>query len=166
VAVAESIFSITAQPASRTNDAGTTATFAVTTSGAPPLSYRWSKNGTPLVNGGHVSGADSPTLTISSVLNADAGSYKVVLTNAAMSIVSSNAVLTVIDPVINTQPASRTNDAGTTATFGVTATGTAALSYQWMKNGTASLTNGGNVSGATTATLTLSQVTLAITLWW
>ena len=61
-------------------------------------------------------------------------------------------------PEITTQPASRTNTVGTTATFTVVATG-AGLLYEWRKNGSA-LSNTGNVSGATTATLTLTNVAL------
>ncbi|MCX6874714.1 MAG: cadherin-like beta sandwich domain-containing protein [Verrucomicrobia bacterium] len=59
--------------------------------------------------------------------------------------------------IIGVQPVSRTNVIGTTATFSVTATGTAPLSYQWQKNGV-NLTNSGSVSGATTTTLTLAHV--------
>jgi len=62
-------------------------------------------------------------------------------------------------PAITTQPTSLTNNSGTTATFSVKATGTEPLSYQWMKDDTNTLTDGGNVLGATTATLTLSNVT-------
>ena len=42
-------------------------------------------------------------------------------------------------------------------TFTVTATGTTPLSYQWTFNA-APLTNGGNISGATSAVLTLANV--------
>ena len=48
---------------------------------------------------------------------------------------------------ITTQPASQTVTAGQTATFSVTATGTAPLSYQWKKNGAA-------ISGATASSYT------------
>src|SRR5262249_19693062 len=40
-------------------------------------------------------------------------------------------------PSITTQPASQTVAAGQSATFTVVALGTAPLSYQWLKNGTA-----------------------------
>ena len=52
----------------------------------------------------------------------------------------------VYPPVITSGPASRTNSAGTVATFSVTADGSAPLVYQWRKNDT-DLTDGGNVSG-------------------
>ncbi|MDB6057001.1 MAG: large protein [Verrucomicrobiales bacterium] len=58
--------------------------------------------------------------------------------------------------VINTQPVSSTQNLGATANFSVSATGTS-LVYQWRKNG-GNLANTGNVSGATTANLTLSSV--------
>ena len=62
-------------------------------------------------------------------------------------------------PSITVGPASRTNTVGTTATFTVSATGTAPLSYQWRKN-TTNLTNAGHVSGVTTTNLTLTNLAL------
>ena len=41
--------------------------------------------------------------------------------------------------------------------FSVTATGIAPLSYQWQKDGV-NLTDGGGITGATTATLTITGV--------
>jgi len=60
-------------------------------------------------------------------------------------------------PVILTSPTSLTNNSGSTITLSVSASGSN-LTYQWLKNGT-NLSNGGTVSGATTATLTLTAVT-------
>ncbi len=48
---------------------------------------------------------------------------------------------------------------GTTATFSVTATGTN-LMYQWRK-GAVNLINGGDISGATSATLTIANIETA-----
>ena len=55
-------------------------------------------------------------------------------------------------PSITTQPASETVSAGKTATFSVTSSGLAPLSYQWSKNGTA-------ISGATLANYTTPATT-------
>jgi hypothetical protein len=55
--------------------------------------------------------------------------------------------------LITTQPASQTVMAGQTATFSVTATGTAPLSYQWQKNG-AAISGASSASYATPATTT------------
>ena len=70
-------------PVSRTNDAGTTATFTVLASGTTPLNYQWHKNGTNLTDTGNVSGLASNTLTLTNVLGADRADYSVVVTNAA-----------------------------------------------------------------------------------
>ena len=52
-----------------------------------------------------------------------------------------------VAPYLLTQPASQSVTAGQSATFTVTASGTAPLSYQWKKNGT-------GISGATSASYT------------
>ena len=46
---------------------------------------------------------------------------------------------------------------GSDVSFSVTATGTVPLSYQWQKDGV-NLTDGGSITGATTATLTITGV--------
>ncbi|HVM50425.1 MAG TPA: C1 family peptidase [Candidatus Acidoferrum sp.] len=151
---------ITNQPASLTNGAGTTATFAVTAGGLGPLSYQWIKFGTNyLTDGGKISGSAAATLTISNVLGADRGNYSVLITNvAAGAVASSSATLTVLDPLITSPPGNCTNTVGTTATFTVTATGTTPLGYQWVKNATQYLSDGGNTSGSLTPTLTLTNL--------
>lgn len=61
-------------------------------------------------------------------------------------------------PIITAQPTPTLNIcAGSSATFSVTADGAGSLSYQWRKNGT-NMVNGGNVSGATTSTLIIANV--------
>ena len=125
------------QPSSRTNNAGTRATFTVTATGSP-LNYQWHLDGNDLADGIKVSGSTTPSLSVSNVLAADVGSYTVTVYNGADSVLSSAAVLTVIDPAVNIQPLSRTNIAGDTANFFVAAAGTGVpLTYQWRFNGTA-----------------------------
>ena len=63
-------------------------------------------------------------------------------------------------PFIVRQPASQTTSTNTTVTFTVIALGAPALSYQWQKNGS-NLIDGGNVSGSTSAALTLTDVQTA-----
>jgi uncharacterized repeat protein (TIGR03803 family) len=60
-------------------------------------------------------------------------------------------------PLITIQPQSQTNNAGATVTFLVSATDPNPMGYQWQKNGT-NLVNGGNISGATTDTLTITGI--------
>ena len=59
-------------------------------------------------------------------------------------------------PVILAQPIYSTNSAGT-AVFVFTPSGSAPLSYQWFKNGTA-LVNGATISGATSASLVIANM--------
>ena len=128
VLAAPTVPMITNVPLSRTNFAGTATVFNAGARGAPPLSYQWFWNGTNALNdGGKVNGARSQTLTISDVLGGDAGSYTVVVSNALGSATSAPpALLTVIDPILTDEPASRTNHAGTTAFFTAGALGTIA----------------------------------------
>ena len=73
-----------------------------------------------------------------------------------------NVVLTCtnpcVPPYIVTQPRDFTTGTPGQGTFSVVAGGTGPLSYQWFCNGVA-LTNGPNVSGAQSATLTLQNAT-------
>lgn len=141
---------ITTQPANQTVAAGATATFSVAAAGTAPLSYQWKKGGTA------ITGATSASYTTPATVPGDNGSsFTVTVTNAAGSITSSAAVLTVTTqaPAITTQPANQFVLAGATATFSVTATGTAPLSYQWKKNGVDITTGGTSATYTTPATV-------------
>lgn len=142
---------LSAQPTSQSVTVGQTATFTVVATGTAPLSYQWQKNGASL------GGATAASYTTPAVAMADNGeTFQVVVSNAAGSMTSSAATLTVtasaVAPSITTQPASQTVSAGQTATFTVAATGTAPLTYQWSKGGTA-------ISGATAASYTTPATT-------
>lgn len=144
--------SITAQPVSSTVTAGNSASFSVSASGTAPLTYQWSKDGSVLT------GATSSTYTLGSAQLADAGSYTVVVGNTAGSVASNAATLSVtaapVAPSISTHPQSTTVTTGNSVQFSVVAAGTAPLSYQWKKNGTA-------LSGATAAVFTLNSAALS-----
>jgi uncharacterized cupredoxin-like copper-binding protein len=143
---------ITAQPQDQTVAAGETATFTVVAEGNGPLLYQWSKNGV------EVDGAISAMLVIENVTAAEhAGVYTVEVTDDAGTVISDGATLTVTDappvgPTIITQPEDQTVAAGETATFTVVAEGVGILFYQWSKDG-------GEVAGATSATLVIENVT-------
>lgn len=59
------------------------------------LTYQWLKEGRTLPNGGHVSGATTKTLSLSSVSADDEGVYTVAVFNAAGSVISKNAAVRV-----------------------------------------------------------------------
>jgi len=137
---------ITQQPLSRTNIAGTAASFTVMATGPAPLSYQWLKGTNAMQQ------QSNSTLTLTNVSDADSASYSIIVSNAAGSVTSTPATLTVIDaPLITQQPLSRTNIAGTIASFSVMATGTAPLSYQWLKSNSP-------LAQRTGSTLTLTNV--------
>ncbi len=133
---------ITQQPQTQVAAAGSSVTFSVLATGGG-LNYQWRFNGSSLT------GATNSSLTLNNVQSSQAGPYSVVITNAFGPAVSDNAYLVMASPGITQQPQSRTNYTTTTATFTVGASGDAPLSYQWRKNG-------GNLTGATNATLILS----------
>src|SRR4030095_13891811 len=65
------------------------------------------------------------------------GTYRVRVTSASGTTVnSSNAVVTVVSPVVITnQPLSQTVVSGTNVSFSVAVTGSAPLTYQWSHDG-------------------------------
>ena len=145
---------IIAQPSSQNAFAGANVVFSVSVSGNPPWSYQWLKNGTPLNDGGHISGAHARVLTLSNVSTNDSAIYSVRVSNGANSVLSENATLGVIvsAPQIITPPANQTQLVGGTAVFSVNAVGSLPLSYQWWENGML-LADGGQISGSSTSCL-------------
>ena len=86
---------IEVQPLSQAVAEQTTAAFSVLASGSTPLSYQWQWNGTNLYNGSGVSGALTAALKLTGVPPTQAGAYTVVISNAAGSVTSAVAQLTV-----------------------------------------------------------------------
>src|SRR6266481_662096 len=116
--------SITAQPQSLALGVGANAQFTVSASGIAPLGYQWR------FNGANLAGATNTSLTITNIQPGNGGNYTVVVSNFLGSATSSVAVLAVLlPPNITSQPVSRTNVAGTDASFSVAATGTPAPGF-------------------------------------
>ncbi|MDX1953342.1 MAG: immunoglobulin domain-containing protein [Verrucomicrobiota bacterium] len=84
-----------------------------------------------------------------------AGNGRVLLAGGG---IYSFGVLNEGSPAITTQPQSRTAPAGSTTTLQVNAVGSGGLNYLWLKNGEP-LADGGNISGASSASLQLSALT-------
>ena len=87
--------SIDQQPGAQLVPQGATATFGVVAAGDPPLSYLWSKDGTPLLDGPRVSGSSSSTLQIIYAASIDQGSYQCRVSNPYGDADSAPAALTV-----------------------------------------------------------------------
>lgn len=137
---------IQTQPTSQTVNQGGSVTFSVTAGGTGPFTYQWLKHGTTPV------GSNSSSYTINPVAATDADFYVVTVSNAAGSVTSNQAVLTVnLPPTIQTQPASQTVNQGGSVTFSVTAGGTGPFTYQWLKHGTTPV-------GSNSSSLTINPV--------
>lgn len=80
---------ISTQPLGQTVVVGAAVTFSVAASGTPPLRYQWQ------FNQQDVPGATNSTLSLPSVQASQAGTYRVVVTNAAGSTPSNDAALIV-----------------------------------------------------------------------
>jgi DNA/RNA endonuclease G (NUC1) len=148
--------SIVTQPVAQTAPLGGNATFTVAATGDATLTYQWLKDDV------EIPGATSPTLNLLNVQLTDVASYDVIVTNGVGSVTSNGAALIIsgLPPVVTTPPASKTVAAGSNVTFSVTAGGSPPFTYLWRKGGVG-LANGGNVSGVTGATLSLTNVQAA-----
>ena len=146
-------------PLDHTACLGAAATFTVAATSQMALSYQWRHNAVPIPD------SNSPTFTISWIDPNDAGSYDVTVANNCGSTTSGAATLTILMPVTITQEPQDVPDIveiGGSASFSVSATGAAPLSYQW-RHGTLPLVDGndmwgGVISGAQTANLAIANV--------
>jgi uncharacterized repeat protein (TIGR01451 family) len=141
--------SISTQPTNQTVAPGTSVNFQVAASGTAPLTYQWWFNSTNVV------GTSTNVLTVTNAQAAQAGDYSVIVANGAGSVTSSVAMLVIgMPPSITQQPSSLTVVQGQDATFTVSASGDAPLSYQWRYNGTPVVitTSGSYTVTATSAT--------------
>jgi hypothetical protein len=136
---------ISTQPGSLNVSTGNDAAFAIAARGTEALSYQWQYNGAA------IAGANSPVLRLAAVTAGQAGDYRVVVSNAAGTVTSAAATLTVsagapssVAPTIVTQPVTVVVNAGNTATLAVGVSGTGPFVYQWLHDGQV-------VSGATAA---------------
>jgi len=136
---------ITQQPTGQSVTVGAVANFSVAAAGSTPLAYQWNKNGSA------IPGAISPSYSTTAAPEDDGATFAVLVSNTVGSAQSGAAPLHVTPtptaPAITAQPAAQSITSGQTATFGVVASGTSPLSYQWQKNGVA-------LAGATAASYT------------
>lgn len=136
---------ITVQPVSQTVTAGQSTTFLISATGSG-VTYQWQKNG------GAITGATNSSYSIAVTTVSESGSeFTVTVSNNFGSVTSNPAFLTVnaaiSAPVISLQPSSQTVTAPNCGVFSAAATGTAPMSYQWMRNGL-------SISGANGSTYT------------
>ncbi|MGO8678611.1 MAG: immunoglobulin domain-containing protein [Limisphaerales bacterium] len=133
-AVAAPVATIQSPPPDRAAELGGTTLFSVVASGAQPLSYLWQLNGTNLP------GATGQRLTLSGLQPANAGGYRVVVTNSfgmATSRVAQLVVLPSLAQALNTTGLvwSTAGDAGWWVETNVTHDGVAAAQSAHINTG-------------------------------
>ena len=150
---------INAQPKSISAGPGDNVTFTITASGTA-MSYQWQFKapGESAWNNSSMAGAKTATLYVTATTARNGQQYRCVVKNAAGSVTSSAATLTVasnLKPSITNQPKSTTAISGATATFYVAAKG-GNLTYQWQfKAPGETAWNNSSMTGAKTATLSV-----------
>ena len=154
---------ITSQPiSSQIICEGNSASISITATG-DGLDYQWFKGTVAISDGGPISGATSATLNINPLVLSDGATYHCLVsgTNPCNPVTSNNSVLSVNQgPLIFNPPvSSQTICEGSSVSFSVGAS-VGTLSYQWYK-GAVALNNGGSISGAKSATLTINPVSLS-----
>lgn len=140
-------------PQAMSTQAGSYAWFGVQAVGTAPLRYQWLRNGVA------ISGAVSASYFINPVSESDNGAQFSVQVSNAIGSVSSDAVALTVSaaqpPVIDTAPVATTVALGDTARFSVVAYSQGgALSFQWLRDGTA-------IAGATATSYTSAATTAA-----
>ncbi len=126
------------------------------------LSYQWYHNGSLVSDTANISGSATNILSFANAELSDSGNYYVIVSGDAscLPVTSDTKTLNVneeIDIDVDGQPVSATLCEGSNVTFTVTATG-AIDTYQWYKVSSPDtpLSNGGIISGALSASLTLT----------
>ena len=146
---------IVVQPQAQSVPDGQSATFLVSADGAPPLTYRWTRDGVD------VPGATTSAYTTGATSMSDNGiSYAVVVGNPGGAITSADAILsiTAVGPAIVTHPTDRAVTVGQVATFTVVVSGSPVLVLQWQRS-----SPGGGAWGAIPgATLASYSTTMAV----
>lgn len=135
---------IVSAPLGRTVQAGTQVTLTVAVTGTAPLAYQWQRNG------GAIAGETGSSLVFTAQPADDGARFSVTVRNAAGTVTSTEAVVTVQAaaqaPRILVGPQDVTTTVGGAVQFTVLVEGSEPLSWQWRRNGV-------DIAGATRSTL-------------
>jgi len=112
--------------------------------GSYPMTYTWTQDGNVLASQTNSYFYDTATAT-------SAGTYVLTATNSGGTATSSSYVVTVVDPIKVTLPASITVNGGDNVTITPTVTGPGPFTYSWSAPGTSNL--------STASSITLTNVT-------
>jgi Secretion system C-terminal sorting domain len=156
---------VTTHPASVNICAGANHTFNVVATGVD-LSYQWQLSTDGGANFNNIAGATSANYALTGItVSMNNYRYRCIVSGCPPAAISNVATLTVADPPsVTSSPSDVTVCEGANTSFTVGVSGAGTL-YQWQVS-----TNGGNsysnITAATTATLTLNNVTPAMNNNW
>ncbi len=136
------------QPVSQTTLLGTPFLLVAEVFGQKPRALQWLHDGVPL------EGATNGTLPVPRASLADAGEYRLRVTNALGDVESDAAVVEIVPLEFTSSPLARRVRAGSALRFKTAVKGSGPFHYQW-------LFNGDPVPDATNASLKIPRVTLA-----
>ncbi len=143
--------------------AGETTILALDTTGTD-LAYQWYRDGSPLSDGGNISGSNASQLSLTSVSPADAASspgYECQVSDFCGDLETSTPIeLELASTTFSEQPQSTCVSEGLSAEFAATPVPPSGVSLfvQWHKNGSP-LTQTGSITGVFTNTLSIDPVT-------
>ncbi len=147
--------SIVTMPASRVETVGSAVLLAPVYAGDPTLKYQWSRNNV------NIAGAINATYLMPAITLAQAGTYRVKVTNLSGSILSPVPnEIAVVDATNKVQSVVFNK----TAVFTVAAAGNGTFSYQWTKDGDPladDTSPAKRIVGSKTKTLTVKALTTA-----
>jgi photosystem II stability/assembly factor-like uncharacterized protein len=168
---------ITTQPVGLTVANGGGGAFSLIVTGTPTPTVTWRIGSTALSSSPYNVGGCSfsyttlnggQQLNLSGVTLGCSGSqFSALVSNSAGSVTSNTVALTVLNvapPTITVPPVAASTTVGGSASFSVTASGSAPLSYVWTLNGAALPASGGFSNGGCTADLSSTSGGASITL--
>jgi len=135
--------SVNLQPTNISVLAGSNVVLNANGSGIAPLNYQWQKDSIVIL------GETNAQLVLNNIQAGGMGIYSVVVSNPFGSTNAVASVTVLYPPSVTIQPVSQIVPAGTATSLGITAIGTAPLSYQWYSTK-------GLLSGATGASYPLN----------
>lgn len=135
-------------PTNATVIAGNGTNFFVSTFAAPTPTVYWYDNNSNLLQSG-----PGTELSLANLQLANAGTYTVVSSNSAGSVLTNFTVNVIETPVISSAPTNLLLNVGQPASFSVTASGVPQPTFQWYKNGAP-------IAGATGTNYSIASVVL------
>ncbi len=151
-------FAIARQPKDISAMPGDTVAFSVAAASPDPLFFQWRRNGSPLSDGGRITGSRSDALTIRDATNTDTALYDAeVISPTCGSLFTRSALLEFGDCIEFTrQPQGQMAPAGGPVVLSCEARSYLPLAYRWYRAGTP-ITDDERTHGSDTATLILDS---------